>query len=370
MALKFPAALDAAGFLAQHWQRTPLYLPQALADFSLPDADELAGLACDDDVESRLVFSPPNRWQVQHGPFAADTFAQLPETGWTLLVQDVDKHLPDVARLLDDFSFLPRWRIDDIMISFAAPGGTVGPHVDEYDVFLLQVTGSRTWQTGPADGACLPDLPLKVLAKFDPQQSWQLQPGDMLYLPPGIAHHGLGDRECITCSIGFRAPSMAEMTLRRAEHAAGRATGRYHDEGLAPAEADDGLISQAAVARAVQQLGVSEQIDDAVVWFGSLVTENKQWLSPEPRMVDNFEQCRSRGSLLRKEPAVRMARSTCGAHGWLFVDGNCIALDQDGAELAPQLCRGAAVRVPAAAGAADLLHRLYLDGKLYFDDEL
>ena len=190
--------LDTRSFLELHWQKRPLLVRGALPGIDPGlNAEELAGLACEDGVDSRLVLERDGRhpWDVRFGPFSRQDFASLPATHWTLLVQEVDRLLPGVAALLEHFRFVPNWRIDDVMVSYAAPGGSVGPHVDNYDVFLIQAAGHRKWSLGagplPDPAPCLPDLGLEILESFEPAASWELEPGDMLYLPPRLAHHGV-----------------------------------------------------------------------------------------------------------------------------------------------------------------------------------
>jgi 50S ribosomal protein L16 3-hydroxylase len=210
-------ALSPEQFLTEYWQRKPLLVRNAFPGFTPPiDGDDLAGLACEPLAEARVVSGSlaGAAWTLRHGPFEEQEFAGLGERDWTLLVQDVEKHYPPLAELLDAFAFLPSWRLDDIMISFAAPGGSVGPHVDQYDVFLLQADGHRRWQIATDfDPAPAADLPLDMLANFRAQQEWLLGPGDMLYLPPGVAHHGVAEDACLTYSIGLRAPSAADLLL-------------------------------------------------------------------------------------------------------------------------------------------------------------
>src|SRR5690348_813356 len=208
--------LNPRDFLKRHWQKRPLLVRNAFPGFAPPlTAEELAGLACEEGVESRLVVQTRKApgWKLSHGPFKHKVFTRLPKDRWTLLVQDVDKHLPVAAGLLEPFRFIPDWRIDDLMISYAADGGSVGPHVDAYDVFLLQAEGMRRWDisTAPHADADTPGLELKQIKGFKPEESWLLMPGDMLYLPPGVAHHGVAFGECMTFSIGFRAPSQSEL---------------------------------------------------------------------------------------------------------------------------------------------------------------
>ncbi len=214
--LDFPQGLDAAAFLREFWQRRPLLIRDAFPGFRSPlSGDELAGLACEPGVESRIVLEDGVRpWEVRHGPFAEADFAALPETHWTLLVQDVDKHVPAVAALLECFDFLPRWRLDDIMISFAADQGSVGPHTDEYDVFLIQAQGRRRWRIDPhpdPEARCVPGLDLRILERFEAREQWVLEPGDCLYLPPGVPHWGIAEGPCMTWSVGLRAPDWREL---------------------------------------------------------------------------------------------------------------------------------------------------------------
>ena len=206
-----------AEFLRDYWQKRPLLIRGALTDFALPiTPEDLAGLACEEAALSRLIERDPKRdlWKVTTGPLDEAVFATLPRTHWTLLVQDVDKWDMDVAALLERFRFLPRWRVDDVMISYAVDGGGVGAHVDQYDVFLVQGLGQRRWRINDdphAPRAFRPELELKILAEFTPTHDWVLEPGDVLYLPPGIAHDGVAIGDCMTLSVGMRAPAIAEM---------------------------------------------------------------------------------------------------------------------------------------------------------------
>ena len=205
--------LTPAQFLAEYWQKKPLLIRQALPDFGEAiEADELAGLACEDHIESRIIrgSGADNNWQQQHGPFEEQIFDKLGDKDWTLLVQAVDHYIPEVAKLKDRFRFIPDWRLDDVMVSFAAPGGSVGPHLDQYDVFLLQGQGRRNWQVGERitqAPSLLPHPELQLLSDFNCSDNYMLEPGDMLYLPPGFPHWGIAVDPCTTYSIGFRAPS-------------------------------------------------------------------------------------------------------------------------------------------------------------------
>lgn len=281
-----PDAPTPEAFLARYWQREPLLVRQAFPGFQPPlDGDDLAGLACEALAESRLVSGrwPAGPWELRHGPFDEGDFSDLPERDWTLLVQDCEKHYPPLAGLLDHFHFLPRWRLDDIMISFAAPGGSVGPHVDQYDVFLLQAQGHRRWQIAKQyDPAPIPDLPLDMLAHFEPEQAWDLEPGDLLYLPPGVAHHGVALDAGMTYSIGLRAPSAADLVLGLGEWLADQPGegGRYADPGISAAHRA-GEVDAPALAR-FQDLLRSTLADTPrfAEFIGTWISRNRLAIEP------------------------------------------------------------------------------------------
>ena len=202
-------------FVEQYWQKKPCLLRNALPNFeSVVSPEELAGLACEEDVHCRLVLedSDDKPWALRYGPFEEQDFLDLPESNYSLLVSECEKWMPELYDLLEQFRFIPDWRIDDLMISYAPAGGSVGPHVDQYDVFLLQALGTRRWQyreTPSQDDPVIDGLDLAILQNFKPDQDVVLNPGDILYLPPGYAHHGIALERCMTYSIGFRAPNAA-----------------------------------------------------------------------------------------------------------------------------------------------------------------
>jgi len=320
-------------FLRRYWQKQPLLIRGAFPEFTPPvSADELAGLACEEGVESRLVLQTGKAlgWKLRQGPFRHQDFRKLPGSRWTLLVQDVDKHVPTAAQLLEHFRFIPNWRVDDLMASYAVDGGSVGPHVDAYDVFLLQAEGMRRWDihTGPQEELRRPGLDLRQVKTFTPEESWLLMPGDMLYLPPGVAHHGVAFGECLTYSIGFRAPSQAEMLADFSDVLTQAAddSARYRDPDLRPT-AHPGEISAAARARARRLLRaclspVDETLD---LWLGRYLTEPKPWLRPVPsRRLANRTELKRRikgGKRLAWHPAVRVAWFYSRRSCHLFVDG-------------------------------------------------
>ena len=221
-ALQLLGGLTATEFLAEYLQKKPLLIKNAISDFQgLLSPEELAGLACEDDVQSRIVEYIKGKWHASHGPFDDDDFARLPQKpsaqhNWTLLVQSVNHYLPEAAELLQQFDFIPHARLDDLMVSYAPDGGGVGPHFDSYDVFLLQGQGRRLWRISEqTDLSLIEGAPLRILQNFDTAQEWLLEAGDMLYLPPHLAHWGIavseGKTDCMTYSIGFRAPKNQEL---------------------------------------------------------------------------------------------------------------------------------------------------------------
>ena len=203
-------------FMKRHWQKKPLLVRQAVPNFKpLLSRAELFELAANEDVQTRMVMQQPDQqpgWLFKPGPFQRKALPPLKTPGWTILLQGVDLHVESVHQLMNQFRFVPDVRLDDLMISFATDGGGVGPHFDSYDVFLLQAFGRRRWRIGrQKDLSLQPDVPLKILSNFVPEEEFVLEPGDMLYLPPGYAHDGIAQGECMTYSIGFRIPNKAEL---------------------------------------------------------------------------------------------------------------------------------------------------------------
>ena len=334
-----PLGMDPAVFLRHYWQKRPLLIRNAFPGLQSPLLpDDLAGLACEDGTLSRLISHDrgSDRWSVRHGPFAEEDFPGLPDHDWTLLVQDVDKWDPDVAALLDGFRFLPRWRIDDIMVSFAATGGSVGAHVDQYDVFLLQSYGQRRWLIDARPDAPLDfrdDVELKLLRQFEPTHDWVLGPGDMLYLPPGVPHHGIAIDPCLTISVGMRAPSSAELIgdwlddlLADADESI-----RYRDPDLT-LPADPNEIDAAAMERVVAALNAIRMNDPDRLgdWFGRFITTYRAAgeviARGDERPRIELEWDLGQGATLQRHPASRMAwrRNQRGAS--LFCSGQVLAL--------------------------------------------
>ena len=244
--------LSPTRFLRDYWHKRPLLVRHAVPGFKgLLPFNEMQQLAGRDDVESRLVQGSGTRWQLDQGPFKKSDFKRLPKTEWTLLVQSLNHFLPAADALLAQFNFIPHARLDDLMVSYAVPGGSVGPHFDSYDVFLLQGQGHRRWQIGSqTDLSLLDDVPLKILSRFKAEDEWVLGPGDMLYLPPHIAHYGVAEDACTTYSIGFRAPTAEELAHGFLMHLQDTITldGRYADPDLR-LPAHPGEISRAMLTK-------------------------------------------------------------------------------------------------------------------------
>lgn len=273
-------------FMRRHWQKKPLLIRQAQPGaHPTIDRAQLFALASAEGVESRLIERRAGRWSLRHGPFTRRQLPPLTRPAWTLLVQGVDLHVPAAHQLLSHFRFASDARLDDVMVSYASDGGGVGPHVDSYDVFLLQLSGRRRWRVArPQPVELVPGVPLKLLANFEPEQEWVLEAGDMLYLPPGWAHDGVAEGECLTASIGFRAPTRSEVGLQVLQRMIDGADdddesprARYRDAAQAATAEPARIPARLAefAAEAVQRL-----VDDPM----SLQCALGEWLSePKPQ---------------------------------------------------------------------------------------
>lgn len=334
-----PLGMPPQLFLRRYWHKRPLLIRNAFPGFVSPiDPDELAGLACEEAALSRLITHDraSDGWSLRNGPFEEDQFPTMPDHDWTLLVQDVDKWDPDVAALLDAFDFLPRWRIDDIMVSFAATGGSVGAHVDQYDVFLLQAHGQRRWQIDVSDNPPLEfreDVELKLLRQFTPTHDWVLGPGDMLYLPPGVPHLGVAQDPCLTFSVGMRAPSSAELIADYLDTLVAEAdeTIRYRDPDLA-LPSDRNEIDAAAMGRVVQALNALRMNDPDRLgeWFGRFITTYRsagQAAAPEqPPSLIQLQFALNQGATLQRHPMTRMAWRRASKGAVLFASGQALPM--------------------------------------------
>jgi 50S ribosomal protein L16 3-hydroxylase len=379
--------MSVARFLREHWQKKPLLVRGAMPGFRDPiTPDELAGLSCEEGVESRIVREKggAHPWEVTYGPHPESRFRKLPDRGWTILVQEVNRHVPEAARLLDAFSFLPNVRVDDVMVSFAAPGGSVGPHLDSYDVFLVQGTGERRWRydtTKTRDVRFRPGLELRILERFTPDADAVLGPGDMLYLPPGFAHHGIAKTPCLTWSIGFRAPSAGEAWKDFAAWSASRdarAATLVEDPPLAPAE-NPGAIPPALLARVRRAVRAVDTSDDAIDrWFASFATKLAPGHAIEPPdkapARSAIERRLARGDRVIRSEEGRFAFLERPRHLLFYVAGEEIEARGRAADVARLVCRarvldGAAIAKASRgdASARALVIRLFAMGALAFE---
>ncbi|MBI4006278.1 MAG: cupin domain-containing protein [Gammaproteobacteria bacterium] len=372
-------------FLATYWQKKSCLIRQAFPDFSCPiSVDELAGLACEEDIRSRLVLEKDGDypWQVINGPFTEGDFKTLPDTHWTLLVQDVNQYVPDVAAILQYFSFIPFWRIDDVMISYSPEQGNVGPHLDSYDVFLLQGMGRRKWQINPddySDDDFIPDLDLRIIDHFQSKQDWILEPGDMLYLPPGVAHHGIALDPSLTLSIGFLAPSQSELIsnfiddcLTDSSH-----TVRYSDPDL-KIQKYPGEISRQSLEK-IKKMMASALTDTSRIdhWFGKYITH----VQTEPEHNNEikldlaaFRSCFKKKSTLYRNDHGRRAFIQHNRKLTLFINGDDYPLPKELLFMAKLITEQRQIDFrsienhPLLNEILVLLCELYNKDNYYFDD--
>jgi 50S ribosomal protein L16 3-hydroxylase len=364
--------LTSAAFLRRHWQKRALLVRQAIRAFrGCLTTEQLFALSGRDDVESRVVVREGRRWTTLQGPFRRSVFRALPARRWTLLVHGVNLHSAHGDALLRRFAFIPYARLDDLMVSYAAPGGGVGAHVDSYDVFLLQGEGRRRWRISTQRNLALRSgPPLKILAHFRPVAQWILEPGDMLYLPPDHAHEGVAIDACTTYSIGFRAPSAQELgaafldwlrdTLALA--------GRYADRGLAPAR-EPARVGEAMQAQCATMLSGIRWDENVVARFlGCYLTEPKPHVFfdvPERSLsLRRFATMATRRGV-RLDPRTQILYDARN----LYINGTSLAWAP---RVAAQLKRLANARHldgddVGAAGLIALLHRWYHDGYIDFD---
>jgi 50S ribosomal protein L16 3-hydroxylase len=375
MARNPPAGIDPEAFMKRHWQREPLLVRGAFPGFRDPlAAREVLALAASPEASSRLVRRRGSSWSLQQGPFSSSRFKQLPRRDWTVLVQDVNHASDRADALLARFDFIPHARVDDVMVSYAVPGGGVGPHVDSYDVFLVQGAGRRRWQISrQADHSFVPGLDLRILERFVPEEEWVLEAGDMLYLPPGIAHDGVAQSECLTWSIGFRAPADRELTAafldflqQRIEDDAGRREGAYADPG-APAAEHAAEIPAAMIEHAAQVVA-------AIQWSAADVREFAGRHLSEPKNSAVFGAPRrplSRAQFAKLAARRGLRLDRCSrllfSGTMFFMNGETAEIPARARTLVARLAdeRSLAGPLPATAEFWDVIYRWYAQGYLH-----
>lgn len=359
--------LTPARFLRDYWHKKPLLIRQALPGFTpLMSREALFGMAARDDIESRLITHFKQQWHMENGPIG--TLPSIRKSDWTLLVQGVNLHDDAADALLRQFRFIPDARLDDLMISYATDGGGVGPHFDSYDVFLLQAHGRRRWRIGAQkDLSLLDDMPLKILRNFQPQQEFVLEPGDMLYLPPHYAHDGTAIGECMTYSIGFRAPSYQELGEAFLQFMADSIDlpGRYADSGLAagkhPAEIGPAMLSQ--VAAQLDKVRFTQ--DDITIFLGEYLSEPKAhvFFDPpaSPLTPARFAQAGGKRGVKLSRKTQMLYR---GKH--VFINGESFAIDRADKGLLTTLADmrklGGSAVSQASKDVMEALYNWYRDG--------
>lgn len=361
--------LTAAEFLRDYWHKKPLLIRQAIPDFQpLLTRDELFELVQSEDVESRLITHVKRVWNMDNGPF--EKMPPLTQKDWTLLVQGVNLHDEAVDALMREFSFIPDARLDDLMISYATETGGVGAHFDSYDVFLLQAHGHRRWRIGAQTDLTLVDgMPLKILKNFQPEEEFILAPGDMLYLPPQYAHEGVAMDECMTYSIGFRAPSYQELGEAFLESMIDTIDlpGRYADPDLKPAK-QPAEINSAMLSRIAAELNkVRFTQEDIALFVGEYLSEPKAQIyfdAPEENLT------RARFLQNAKKSGVKLSLKSLMLHrsNYIFINGTSFEVgDEDLAvlkELANVRSLSGTLITTASDDVIDALHTWHKDGWL------
>jgi 50S ribosomal protein L16 3-hydroxylase len=368
MTIKIPGGLSATKFLREYWQKKPLLIRNAFPKFQgLLNKEELIFLSGTEEAPSRLISYHQGKWILLHGPFKKHNFSK-PKGNWALLVQDVHHFLPEAQALIKNFNFIPYARLDDLMVSFAPNGGGVGPHVDLYDVFLLQGCGKRLWQiSSQKNHRLVEDSPLKILKNFQPEQEWLLEPGDMLYLPPNYAHNGIAVGDCMTYSIGFRAPSyqtlLGEFLGYLQENLV--IEGRYADPKLKlakhPARISNEMIVE--ITKALEQIDFGKiEIED---FLGKFLTEPKSHVffdPPEsPMSKNNFlKRIKQQGISLDLKTLMLFTDTQ------LFINGETYSLHSSAGSILKNLADERRTLVPDKIDkqTSELLYNWYLNGYL------
>jgi 50S ribosomal protein L16 3-hydroxylase len=360
--LQLLGGLSATQFFQQYWHKKPLLIRQAIPDFKPAiSVEDLFSLAADPHIESRLIRSQRGRWNLSHGPFSAGQLPTRRQRLWTLLVQGVNLHHAAANALLEKFRFIPDTRLDDVMISFATDGGGVGPHFDSYDVFLLQAAGQREWEISSQRNLdLLPNQPLKILRDFTPQQRWVLEPGDMLYLPPHIAHNGIALGDCMTWSIGFRAPSHQELGLAFLEYLTDtiELPGRYADPkrqaSKHPAQIDDEMLEQ--VSRQLERLRWTDK--DVANFLGEYLSTPKPatFFVPRSKALTRkaFERQLARSEIVLDPKTIMLYRTP-----ELFINGESFTARGFEAGFLKALANQRHIQAHQASQSEDLVDTLY-----------
>lgn len=335
--------LDIDNFLAEYWQQKPLLIRDAIDNFRPPiDANELAGLAMEKGVESRIIETLAQNWALYHGPFEEADFDR--KRPWTLLVQAVDHHVQDVAALLGVVDFIPSWRVDDVMVSYAVDGGSVGPHYDNYDVFLLQGEGCRRWQLGQQCNSSTPlvDHPdLRILKDFHSVEEYILQPGDILYIPPGVAHWGIAQGDGTTFSLGFRAPRINDLVSRWVDELLEKLDPEaFYRDTKQTRTTQAGEIRAEDFSRAREQLAQALTEKTSQHWFGEMVTEPRYTMEPdEQAMQSSLVRLDNEAAIVTLQPWSKLAWQKSDRGIDVFANGQLIQCCNEVGAMLVLLCR-------------------------------
>ena len=365
-------------FLADYWQQKPLLVRESFSSEELISQEELMALACEPEAESRLISNSadqPNDWQVQHGPFTEKDYQSLPDSHWTLLVQAVDHWIEAVNDSFSAFQFLPRWRMDDMMISFAVEGGGVGPHYDQYDVFLIQLSGKRHWKVGQhcnENSELLEDLPVKVLQEFEQQESWITEPGDLLYIPPGVAHWSESIGDSLTLSVGFRAPSDSEFITEFGYFLSDQLSEfqRYQDPKLSQRNANPHALLSEDIQRLKAIIERNSSDEQLAQWLGQYMTQPK-YNEAEPFDDLDFESFMAQW---HQQPLYKNPTSRFAYYGSaLFADGHRFDSQLEAQDL-EVICSTAVFESDNKSPfdqieSHTLLFQLFIYGVLFFDQD-
>jgi 50S ribosomal protein L16 3-hydroxylase len=373
--------LSPQDFLDHYWQKKTLVIRNAFPNFQCPiTAEELAGLSCEEEVNSRIIIEKhaEHPWQPVFGPMDEDTFSNLPETHWTLVLNDLEKVLPEFAWLPDLFRFIPDWRLDDLMCSYAADQGSVGPHFDLYDVFIIQGSGKRRWQVSTAEvneDNQVADTPLRIQAEFNAEEEWILAPGDMIYIPPNVSHHGVSLGESISFSVGYRAVSHADLLndfiAHITQHLSTKLT--YQDADLST-QLHSSEITDKAINRVKKIFSeyLNSEHPEIERWFGKFMSDPKsEHTQPADEPVETIDVLIEKinsGAILNRHPASRFAFIPKDKISSLFIDGNDYRVSTvfskelcDSREISKELIQS------SNSNEQQLIVNLYNTGSLYFE---
>jgi len=379
-------------FLTNHWQKKPLLIKGAIPNFKSPiDQDELAGLACVDGIHARLLYEngEKNKWQIKDGPFNENDMTSLPEAGWSLLVQEVDSWVEEVRDIRDRFRFIPDWRMDDVMVSFSPDQASVGAHVDHYDVFLLQGVGKKNWKVG-GEPIFNPEIQqgvdAKILKNFDWKDEWVLEPGDMLYLPPEFAHHGVAIGNSMTYSIGFRSPSKAEVMASFFASSEDEFSEDFYKDPNLKLQENSSEITDESLSKIIEMVqNIKTDPESVRHWFGQLVTQSKRDESVDPSQDRFKEYSKLLSSLmtttgneyrLAANDQLRFAFSLEGkSKVLLFVNGAEYILDYSALGFVKELCAGKEfhrdelMKLDSDLGVGSLILNLFHEGYILYSED-